>query len=608
MISAKHMRFFMKGLDGIRKRLALFAPGSFAKWILLGAIGGLISGLAASAFFYGLGWAEYLFQDLIAGYSPLYPAGEHLVTVPSGTAPRPFLFLLLPAFGGLISGLLVYLLAPEAAGAGTNAMIDAFHNLSGHIRARVPLIKGLASIVTLATNGSAGRQGPIIQVGAGLGSCMARILRLSAKDRRLMLLAGAAGGLSALFRAPMGSAIVSAEVLYEEDIETEGLIPCVVSSVVAYMVFASFFGHEPVFYTPEFRFETPWELLCYAALGLLCVPVGQFYIKFVFGVRESFFGRIKVPAHLKPAIGGILVGLVGLVAPQALGIGYGWIQKAIMGELAIGLMAAIMFFKVLSTSFTISSGGSGGVFAPSLFIGGMLGGVVGGIGHLLFPHVVQQPGAYVLVGMAGFFAGVAKAPIGTIVMVCEMTGGYHLLIPLLLVSAIHVLINRESSIYESQVPNRFASPAHLGEMTVNILSEIRVADVLEMKRPPVILRQETSFKSLREVILETDDMDYPVVDEEGRLTGLLSVNDVRKVLLEDDLGELVVVGEIASKPYFVTTDEDLYSALLKFLDSRHDQLPVLGPQGGPHILGMLRHEDVISAYHRELSRRRAPER
>ncbi len=596
----------MKGLDGIRQRLALLGPGDFVKWILLGALGGLISGLAASAFFYALGWAEYLFQDLLAGRPPLYPAGEHLVTVSSGTPPRPVVFLLLPAFGGLVSGLLVFSVAPEAAGAGTNAMINAFHNLSGHIRARVPLIKGLASIITLATNGSAGRQGPIIQIGAGLGSCLARILRLSARDRRLMLLAGAAGGLSALFRAPMGSAIVSAEVLYREDIETEGLIPCVVSAVVAYTVFAFFFGNEPVFYTPEFRFEDPRELLTYAALGLLCAPVGQFYIRTFFGVRERFFGRIRAPAHLKPAIGGILVGLIGLVTPQALGIGYGWIQKAIMGELAIGLMAALMFFKVLSTSFTISSGGSGGVFAPSLFIGGMLGGVVGGMGNLLFPHVVQQPGAYVLVGMAGFFAGVAKAPIGSILMVCEMTGGYHLLVPLLLVSAIHVLINRRSSIYDSQVPNRFASPAHLGEMTVNILSEIRVGDVLDMKRPPVVLRQDTTFKALREIILDTDGMDYPVVDEEGRLTGLLSVNDVRKVLLEDDLGDLVVVGEIASRPYFVTTDEDLYSALLKLLDSRHDQLPVLGPQEGWRILGMLRHEDVISAYQRELSRRRGP--
>jgi len=607
LISARRARPVMKGLERIRQRLSFFRPGDFAKWILLGGVVGLISGLAASAFFYGLGWAEYLLQDLLAGYPTLYPSGEHPVAAPSGTSPRPLVFLLLPALGGLVSGLLVYLMAPEAAGAGTNAMIEAFHNAAGHIRARVPLVKGLASILTLAANGSAGRQGPIIQVGAGLGSCLGRLFGLTVKDRRLMLLAGAAGGLSALFRAPMGSAVVSAEVLYGDDIETEGLIPCIVSAVVSYVVFAFFFGHEAIFYTPEFRFEDPGELVCYAALGLLCVPVGQFYIRFFFGVRDRLFGRIKAPVYLKPAIGGALVGMVGLVTPQALGIGYGWLQRAILGELAIGLMAAIMFFKVLSTSFTISSGGSGGVFAPSLFIGGMLGGVVGGIGHLLFPQVVQQPGAYVLVGMAGFFAGVAKAPIGSILMVCEMTGGYHLLVPLLLVSAIHVLFNRRISIYESQVPNRFASPAHLSEMTVNILREIRVAEVLDRTRSPVVLRQDTTFKALREVILETDAMDYPVVDEAGHLTGLLSVNAVRKVLLEDQLGDLVVVGEIASKPCFVTTDEDLHSALMKFLDSGHDQLPVLGPQAGPPILGMLRHEDVISAYHRELTSRQSPQ-
>jgi CIC family chloride channel protein len=578
--------------------------GNIGKWILLGMLLGLLTGLAASGFFYLLEWAKFLFLDFMAGYPPQHPAGEQLFAATSGSPPRPVLFFFIPALGGLVSGVLVFLLAPEAAGAGTNAMIDAFHYRRGHIRARVPFVKSLASIVTLATNGSAGRQGPIVHVGAGIGSTVGRILKLPVRDIRLMTLAGAAGGLSAIFKAPLGSALFSNEVLYNEDFETEGIIPCVISAVAAYTVFSAFFGHQSIFLTPDFHFVYGRELLLYALLGLLCAGVGRAYIWFFFELRSRFFERIPIPPHFKPAIGGLCVGLIGLFVPQALGCGYGWLQLAILGELSVGLMASIVLFKIMSTSFTISSGGSGGVFVPSLFIGGMLGGVVGGIGHQLFPQAIHDPEAFVLVGMAAFFAGVAKTPLGAILMVCEMTGSYHLLAPLLLSSAIHLMLNRHVSIYRSQVYNRFSSPAHLGDMTINVLREIQVSEVYDTEQKVVVLPQGMRFGDLREIIETSEDLDFPVVDEANRLKGILSLNRLRQVLFEESLGDLVVVGELASKPYFVRPDEDLYTALQRFLESGHEQLPVVEDHDeGQRIVGILHHKDVISAYHREIDRR-----
>jgi CIC family chloride channel protein len=261
-------------------------------------------------------------------------------------------------------------------------------------------------------------------------------------------------------------------------------------------------------------------------------------------------------------------------------------------------------FKIVTTSLTIGSGGSGGVFGPTLFIGGMLGGVVGWAGHALFPEVVHQPGAYVLVGMAAFFAGSAKAPLGALLMVSEMTWSYGLLPPLMLVSVIAILFNRTSSIYEKQVRNKFASPAHEGDLTVNVLSELKVSDVFSPDQSFMALKASTPFQELREAISESGQSVFPVLDAYERVSGLLSLKNVRTVLFEDALSELVVVGELATGPVSLALDQNLYDALLTFLDSGHSQLPVVDYENGrQRVLGLLNHEHVIAAYHREVSRR-----
>ncbi len=469
----------------------------FFRWLVCGAAIGALSSLAASAVFFLLEWTTFLGLECLAGHAAGKPAGEHIVPYVAGTPLHHWLLVLFPAVGGLISGMIVYTWAPEAEGHGTDAYIDSFHNKHGMVRTRVPFIKGIASVITLATGGSAGREGPIAQIGSGLGSWLARTLRLDVRERRLMLLAGCSGGLAAIFRAPLGGAMTAVEVLYSEDIEVEGIVLCIISSSVSYAVFTGIFGHQPIFAIPSIKFSSAWELLLYAILGLVCVPFGYMYVKTFYGLRDHFFRKLPIRRALRPAFGGLLVGLVGLLAPQAMGGGYGTIQKALTGEIPMTLMFTLVFLKIAATSFTISSGGSGGVFGPSLFIGAMIGGAVGQLAHAWFPGIVSSPAAFVLVGMAAFFAGVAKAPLGALLMVSEMTGGYRLFVPIMFASVVAIMLSQRWSLYEKQVLNKFHSPAHQSGRVINLLQDLSVKDAHRPGTTVAVVREDMPLARLR---------------------------------------------------------------------------------------------------------------
>jgi CIC family chloride channel protein len=575
---------------------------AISRWMFYSLLVGAVAGLGAAAFLFSLEWLKYFILDFLAGYPMESPAGEHLVYgMPHGIANGWILFLT-PAVGGLISGLLVYTWAPEAEGHGTDAMIDAFHNKQGEIRSRVPYIKSVASVVTLATGGSAGREGPIAQIGAGFGSWLARLFKLDSREKRILLLAGCAGGLGAIFRAPLGGAITSIEVLYTEDFESEAIIPCVMSSVVAYSIFTFIFGHEPIFATPGLIFNDPRQLLLYAVLGLVCVPVGWLYAKSLYGLRDHLFRRIPIKPQFIPAIGGLVVGCIGLMTPRALSGGYGTIQLALLGKLTISLMAVLVLTKIVATSCTIGSGGSGGVFGPSLFIGAMLGGIVGKLGHQYFPNLIGNPTAFALVGMAAFFAGVAKAPIGALLMVSEMTRGYGLVVPLMFVSAIPVLLSARWGIYEKQVKNKFASPAHLADLTINVLQNMQVRDVYNPQKAVTMLPMDMRLKEMKNLMMRTRESFFPVVDEEIRLVGILSFPDLRAILFEEALSELIVVGDLVEKPVAIGLNETLYEALIKFIGSGYGQIPIISDDRPGRLTGMLSLAELMEAYHQEMVR------
>jgi len=574
-----------------------FKEHAISRWMFYSLLIGIVAGLGAAAFFFSLEWLKYFVLDFLAGYPMEPPAGERLIHGMPHGIPKAWILFLVPAVGGLISGLVVYSWAPEAEGHGTDAMIDAFHNKQGEIRTRVPYIKSAASVVTLATGGSAGREGPIAQIGAGFGSWLGRVFKLDSRERRILMLAGCAGGLGAIFRAPLGGAITSIEVLYTEDFESEAIIPCVMSSVVAYSIFTFIFGHQPIFETPDLIFNDPRELLLYAVLGLVCVPVGWLYSKSLYGLRDHFFRRIPIKPHFVPAIGGLLVGCIGLMTPKVLSGGYGTIQLALLGKLTVGLMAAMVLTKIVATSCTIGSGGSGGVFGPSLFIGAMLGGVVGKLGHQYFPHLVSNPTAFALVGMAAFFA-----PIGALLMVSEMTRGYGLVVPLMFVSAIPVLLSGRWGIYEKQVKNKFASPAHLTDLTINVLQNMQVREVYNPHKPVTMLPMDMRLKEMKKLMIRTRESFFPVVDEEIRLVGILSFPDLRAILFEEALSDLIVVGDLVEKPVAIGLNETLYEGLIKFISSGYGQIPVVSEDRPGRLIGVLSLEELMEAYHQEMVR------
>jgi len=562
--------------------------------------------MGAVFFYYLLSIASHHLLGGIGHYYPPPPGGEADIftapgIVPPGllSDPHTWILVLLPAIGGLIAGILIYRYAPEAEGHGTDAVIDAYHQQGGFIRKRVPVIKTFASAITIGTGGSAGREGPIAQIGAGFGSYLADKLKLDDKSRRMMLLCGAAGGIGSIFRSPLGGALFTISVLYKRDSEFESLVPAFISSIIAYSVFCSFFGWGSLFATPEYVFEHPLELVFDALLGLLCGLVGILYINVFYGMRD-IFRKLGIRNYLKPAIGGLLLGILALVLQQScgygydiLGMGYGIIQSAIDGNIAFEILVLLVLAKIIATSFTISSGGSGGVFAPSLVIGAMLGGAFGIAAHALFPGVIGelQSTSFVLIGMAALLSGVARVPIAAIVMVSELSGNYNLLPPLMFASTIAYLVTSNWTIYEKQVPARVDSPAHREELTIDILENASVSDAMSVDIMPA--NPTNRVQTVLNLISKYGHIGYPVLDD-NRLVGIVTFKDAERVPIEDREAVLVEQVMAPATSLIVTyPDESLEDALRKLVLNDIGRLPVVDRDDQSKILGIVTKSDII---------------
>ena len=580
----------------------IFDTEASGRLVLYAPLVGVVAGLGAALFYYLLMLMQDLCLGQVVGYFPPSAGSEtveHAPQMPTST----LAVLLIPAIGGLVCGVLVYGFAPEAEGHGTDALVKAFHRLSGKIRARVPFIKTIASIITIGTGGSAGREGPIAQIGAGFGSFLSMKLGLSDRDRRLLMLAGAAGGIGAIFRAPLGGALFISEVLYGSTaLEAAAVIPCFIGSITAYAVFALIFGQGLALSTPSgLEFTNMAELPLYLVFAALCSLVGYIYVLCFYGLRNRFFRKLPIPNMLKPAVGGLLLGLLLLEFPQLMSGGYGWIQQAIDGNanLTWELMVILCFGKILATTFTISSGGSGGVFAPSLFIGAMLGGAYGIACHHFFPDVVTHPEAFVLVGMGGFFAGVARVPLTAMLMVCEMSGSYGLLLPLMLVCIVNVaLLSSRWSLYEEQVAAMIDSPAHQGDFVIDVLEQIQVRDVMNLDRKIELVPEDMPLTKILRIASFSDCSYFPVVNAQNKMVSIFSLRDLRAVLTGGGAGPLIVAADIASQPVLtVSPTDDLHTALRRFTQKNIEDIPIVDPEAEDRFLGMLSRRDVISAYH-----------
>ena len=486
--------------------------------------------------------------------------------------------------GGLISGLIVFTLAPEAEGHGTDAAIEAFHERGGRIRSRIPLIKLVASAITIGSGGSAGREGPTAQIAAGFGSWLGDVFRLSDADRRVAMAVGVGAGIGAIFKAPLGGALLGAEILYLRDFELEAIVPGFIASVVGYTIFAAWSGWQPVFGSElGFHFDDPLSLGWFALLGVAAGLVGIVYVKTFYGTRDLFH-RLRIPPHFKPAIGGLLVGLIALRFPQILAMGYGWLQFAVEGQtaqLAVGMMLALVVLKIVATSLTIGSGGSGGVFAPGLFIGGMLGGAMWG---LLDGHVAglpPEPEPFVVVGMGALFGGVAKAPISVIIMVAEMTGEFTMIVPAMIATSVSYLITGSISIYESQVATRGASSAHRGEFTIPLIQTVTVEQAMRVSPQtiPPSMRVDEADALLR----EHDLRGVPVVQNDA-LIGIFTTSDALRATLD---GVTHVVDAMRRDLVVAYPTDSLHIALQRMTRAAILGLPVVDRQQPDRLLGML---------------------
>ncbi len=428
--------------------------------------------------------SQHVFLGWLAGYNPPGLASEggvlQEVIGPHGL----WLVPVATTLGGLLSGILVYGLAPETEGHGTDTVVKALHWTGGVLRARVAPVKMLASAITIGSGGSAGREGPTALISAGFGSVYSNLFHRPERERRLLVLMGMAAGLSAIFRSPIGTAIFAIEVLYGGmDFESEGLIYCMLAAIVAYAVNGWFVGWQSLFQVPSNLSamglaDYGW----YIALGVASGIVATILPEVFYRLRDAFTA-LRVPPWIKPAIGGLGIGLLALRLPQVLGGGYGWIQESIDGQLALRLLLVLVIAKILALSFTVSSGGSGGVFAPSLYVGAMLGGVLAGVFH-------HPPAGFVIVGMAAVFGGAARVPIATLLMVAEMTGGYQLLVPAGLAVLLSYLIQvklssflKYGSLYEAQVAGRADSPAHRAE---HVQIAMRLLEQGNISLPPEV--------------------------------------------------------------------------------------------------------------------------
>ncbi len=514
--------------------------------------------------------------------------------------------LLAMGMAGLIVGFVIDRWAREAKGHGVPEVMEAVALRGGLIRPRVAVAKVLASSITIGTGGSAGREGPIVQVGAALGSTIGQYFHFSGDRIRTLVACGAAAGIAATFNAPIAGAIFAQEVILN-NFTTRYFGMVVISGVAASIVSRTFLGDKPAFLVPAYPMEHLAELGVYVVLGLLAALVAVLFIRVLYKFEEFFDSR-PVPLYVRTTIGMVLTGLVALILPgrEVLGPGLHLIGEAIAGDfnLGLGLMASLLLLKMLATSFTLGAGNSGGVFAPSLFMGAILGGMVGQMAHSLWPGVVTNPGAYAIVGMAAVFAGAARAPITAVLIVFEMSGDYKLILPLMLATVISTFL-AESLFRESIYTLKLRlKGVHLqGGRDVDILQGVSVAEV--MGGGMNTIHDTASLTELSDVFSQTRSHGLLALDRSGKLSGIVTVTDLDRAVSEK-LPRSTPVAQIGTpfeRLVFAHQDESMGEALARMSVRGFGRLPVVSRENPHQLLGVIRREDIIKAYNVGLARR-----
>jgi H+/Cl- antiporter ClcA/CBS domain-containing protein len=567
------------------------------KWLILSSLIGVIAGLGAALFYEALSLSTHLFLGVVAGYHVPAPAGEGNA-VGSLHYARAWAIPLVVTVGGLLAGLLVFTWAPEAEGHGTDAAIDAVHYNPRGIRLRAVVIKLVASALTIGSGGSGGREGPTAQISAGFGSLLARVFDLTPEDGRIAVSVGIGSGIGAIFGAPLGGAVLSADIVYRDDFESSALIPGIFASVVAYAVFGAFYGYKPLFaLSGGYRFE-PIQLAWFAIVGVLAGGIGLLYAKSFYGVVR-LSARLPFSRKLRPALGALLVGLLALWLPEVLGTGYGWVQKGLSDDLLhtpLYIILLLPFARILATSLSIGTGGSGGVFGPGMVVGSFTGLAVWRVLAPIAPGVGHDPAPFVVVGMMAVFGGISRAPLAVMIMVAEMTGSISVLPAAMVAVAISAFIvgRTDDTIYRSQLRSRAESPAGRLQSAMPLAAALDVASLAQ--EPRVVLKEGTPAHTAVSELQAAAVPGAPVVDEHELYRGVVDVRVLAEMSKQDP-------NEVIDRAIDVTATTVSDSA--RFATA----LDALSQAGGHwvtvtdrkrHVVGVLSMSDVVAGYRRAL--------
>jgi chloride channel protein, CIC family len=550
----------------------------------------------------GAGAGAVGFRYMILGFTYLFTG--HRDYSAAGHAANPLVpglgiwfVLAAPVIGGLIYGPLVSRFAPEARGHGVPEVMYAVNRLGGRMRPQVPIVKSLASALCIGSGGSVGREGPIVQIGSALGSVTGQALRLPDTQLRLLVACGAAGGISATFNAPIAGVFFALELILR-NFETRSFGLVVLSSVTADAIGRAAFGSHPFLTLPTFNFSSPLELVLYALLGVLAAGVGLGFVRTLY-TGEDIADRLWEgrPEWLRPALGGVLLGLLLLAVPQMYGVGYPVLQSAVAGHYVLLALIGLLAAKILATSLTMWIGGSGGVFAPSLFMGAMLGSAFGSIAHQLLPHLASTPGAYGLVGMGAVFAAASRAPITAVIIIFELTGDYHIILPLMfaivLATALANAVTRDT-VYTLKLRRRgidIDQPTQASRM-----AQIPVAEAMGAL-PPSLSPSDPLDVVVARLVAERSQT-LPVIDAQGCLLGVVVASDAERALQEDH--DRFSAGALARGTPELHTDETLEDAVRALAVSDEEGLPVLAGDGR-RVVGWLTHQQLLRAYRDRLN-------
>jgi len=566
------------------------------KWSVLGVVIGAVAGLGAIVFYEALVLSTHFFLNICAGYQVPTPASEGGLAA-SSSAARPWALPLIAGAGALLGAVLVFRIAPEAEGHGTDAAISAVHHNPRGVRFRVIVVKIVASALTIGSGGSGGREGPTGQISAGFGSLLARILDLEPADGRIAVATGIGSGIGAIFGAPLGGAVLASEILYRDDFDPAALLPSFIASVVSFVVFGAVEGFSPLFgYVKTYHFTDPVQLVWFALIGLLAGCIGLLYAKGFYGLAD-LFKRASLPRWSTPAIGGVMVGAIAIAIPQVIGTGYGWVQQSLthnaLESIPLWIVLIVPFARILATGLSIGSGGSGGIFGPGIVIGAFLGASVWRVFDPLFPSVGHNPAPYVIVGMMSCFGGISRAPLAVMLMVAEMTGSLSILTPAMIGVGISWLIVRrgDDTIYRSQLKSRSDAPSQRLLTGLPLLAAIPVTRA--MAEPKLIVTAASSAASTKRALERSGLAGAPVVDENRRLVGTIA----RSKLADPGIGRPISDFVDTGAPT-VSISSQLDVALESLTEAPQSWVPVLDHER--RVTGTLSVSDVVRAYRQEL--------